>query len=156
MHVQSRCAIERYRARLSGPLLDRIDLQVFVGPVSLDELRSREPGESPRRRSASASIAARERQRARLAPWGVRCNAEMTPSVLRESCPLDAIASDKLADLVEERERITARSIDRLIKVARTIADLDRAGRASMSAASTRPRASATSIPRPQLDLRAP
>ena len=116
-------AIERYRLRLSGPLLDRIDLQVFVRPVPLRELRDTEPGE------ASAPIrarvaAARDRQLARLRPWRLRCNAEMPSAVLRATCRLDSLGERTLADLVERRRTFTARSIDRLIKVARTVADL--------------------------------
>jgi magnesium chelatase family protein len=116
-------AIERYTARLSGPLLDRIDLQVYVEPVSLADLRSPTPTE------ASASMrdrvtAARERQRARLAPWGLGCNAEMTTSVLRTCCKLDAASEAHLAELVESKRLVTARGVDRLIKTARTVADL--------------------------------
>ncbi len=115
--------LDRYRARLSGPLLDRIDLQVHVAPVSLEVLRRREPAES------SAAIrervlAARERQRARLARHGLRCNAEMTTRALRDACPLNADGERALAKLVGERSMLSARSIDRLLKVARTIADL--------------------------------
>jgi len=116
-------AIDRYRQRLSGPLLDRIDLQVFVRPVSVSELRTEAPGES----SAAIRervVAARDRQRRRLAPYGVRCNAEMPSAVLRATCRLDARSERTLADVVEKRSSYTARSIDRLLKVARTIADL--------------------------------
>jgi magnesium chelatase family protein len=115
--------LDRYRARLSGPLLDRIDLQVHVAPVELAVLRSRAAAES------SAAIrervlAARERQRRRLARHGLRCNAEMTARVLRDTCPLDGDGELALAELVGERSMLSARSIDRLLKVARTIADL--------------------------------
>jgi magnesium chelatase family protein len=116
-------AIDRYKQRLSGPLLDRIDLQVYVQPVALAELRSAQPGES----SAvirERVVAARERQRARLAPWGLHCNAEMTTAVLRATCPLDGAGERALAEIVEKRRSFTARSIDRLLKVARSIADL--------------------------------
>ena len=116
-------AIERYRLRLSGPLLDRIDLQVYVRPVPLRELRATEPGET----SAAIRervVAARDRQLARLRPWDLRCNAEMPSSVLRATCRLDGLGERTLADLVERRRSFTARSIDRLIKVARTVADL--------------------------------
>ena len=116
-------SIERYRMRLSGPLLDRIDIQIYVQPVPLADLRASKPGES----SAVVReriIAARDRQRVRLRPWGVRCNAEMTSSQLRATCRLDDLGERTLADLVERRRSFTARSIDRLIKVARTIADL--------------------------------
>jgi magnesium chelatase family protein len=116
-------AIERYRVRLSGPLLDRIDLQVYVRPVPLRELRSTEPGESSARIRERVA-AARDRQLARLRPWNLRCNAEMTSAVLRATCRLDGLGERTLVDLVERRRTFTARSIDRLIKVARTVADL--------------------------------
>jgi magnesium chelatase family protein len=116
-------AVDRYRVRLSGPLLDRIDLQIYVRPVKLEELRDSKPGE-PSAAIQSRVIAARERQVHRLRPWGVRCNAEMTTSVLRATCRLDDEGERMLASLVEARSTFTARSVDRLIKVARTIADL--------------------------------
>ncbi len=120
----SRHAIDRYRARMSGPLLDRIDLQVSVQPVKLVDLRSTEAAESSAK-MRDRVLAARDRQSARLARWGLRCNAEMTSSVLRAACRLDHESESRLADLVEHRRTLTARSIDRIIKVARTIADLD-------------------------------
>jgi magnesium chelatase family protein len=79
----SRALIDRYRARLSGPLLDRIDLQVTVGPVSLNELRCSDPGE-PSAAMRERVLAARERQHARLASSGLRCNAEMNGKLLRQ------------------------------------------------------------------------
>ena len=113
----------RYQQRLSGPLLDRIDLQTFVKPITLKQLRDNRPGE------ASATIrervvAARDRQRVRLAPFGIHCNAEMTTTILRATCRLDERTEAKLAELVDARKTFTARSIDRLLKVARTAADL--------------------------------
>src|SRR5207237_5157867 len=69
-------------------------------------------------------VAARDRQRHRLAAWGVRCNAEMTSAIQRATCKLDAAGERTLGELVEQRRSMSARSIDRLIKVARTIADL--------------------------------
>jgi magnesium chelatase family protein len=116
-------AIERYQQRLSGPLLDRIDLQVYVQPVPLRELRRAEPGESSGAIRARVT-AARDRQLARLAPWNLRCNAEMPSAVMRATCRLDSLGERTLAQLVEHRRSFTGRSIDRLIKVARTIADL--------------------------------
>jgi magnesium chelatase family protein len=115
---------ERYRMRLSGPLLDRIDLQVYVKPVALEQLRAYEPGE-PSAAIRERVIAARDRQLHRLRSWGsARCNAEMTSAVLRATCRLDGLGERTLAELVEKRRSFTARSIDRMIKVARTIADL--------------------------------
>ncbi|HEY1556551.1 MAG TPA: YifB family Mg chelatase-like AAA ATPase [Kofleriaceae bacterium] len=116
-------AIDRYGARLSGPLLDRIDLQVYVRPVPLAELRSTVAGESSAAMRERV-VAARDRQRARLERHGIHCNAEMSARVLRATCPLDAACERVLAELVEQRRTLTARGIDRLIRVARTIADL--------------------------------
>jgi magnesium chelatase family protein len=116
-------ALERYRQRMSGPLLDRIDLHVFVQPVALKQLRASSAGES----SAAIRervVAARERQLERLTPYGVHCNAEMTSSIMRATCRLDAAGERVLERLVEEKRSFTARSVDRLIKVARTCADL--------------------------------
>jgi magnesium chelatase family protein len=120
----SKSAIDRYQARLSGPLLDRIDLQVAVDPISLSELRDETPAESSAAMRARVS-AARERQRARLARWELACNAEMPSSVLRECCRLSGACERTLVHLVEERKSLSARSIDRILKVARTLADLD-------------------------------
>ncbi|HEY0190819.1 MAG TPA: YifB family Mg chelatase-like AAA ATPase [Kofleriaceae bacterium] len=116
-------ALDRYQQRMSGPLLDRIDLQVYVQPVSLRELRDAAPGE-PSAAIRARVVAARDRQRARLQPWNLHCNAEMTSAAMRATCPLDTAAERTLAELVEQRRTFTARSIDRLIKVARTVADL--------------------------------
>ncbi|MCB9564508.1 MAG: YifB family Mg chelatase-like AAA ATPase [Kofleriaceae bacterium] len=116
-------AIERYRGRLSGPLLDRIDLQVMVQPVELAELRAAAPAE-PSAAIRARVIEARARQQARLASFGVRCNAEMPPAVMRATCALDAAAEATLAELHARRQGMSARTVDRLIKVARTIADL--------------------------------
>src|SRR5882672_4731794 len=107
----------RYRLRLSGPLLDRIDLQVYVRPVPLRELRRPNPGESSAQIRARVA-AARDRQLARLRPWNLRCNAEMPVSVQRATCKLDSLGERTLAELVERRRTVTARSVDRLIKVA--------------------------------------
>jgi magnesium chelatase family protein len=116
-------AIERYRNRLSGPLIDRIDLQLYVPAVTLAELRTGAPGE-PSDRVRARVIEARDRQRQRLAPYGCRLNAEMSARALRETCALDAAGERTLARLVQVRSGLTGRGIDRIIRVARTIADL--------------------------------
>jgi magnesium chelatase family protein len=109
---------------MSGPLLDRIDLQVLVRPVPLGLLRDDAPSETSAQMRARV-VAARERQARRLAPFGIRCNAEMSSTVMRRTCRLDSTAEDKLFDLVYRDGTYTARSVDRLIKCARTVADLD-------------------------------
>ena len=116
-------SIERYQSKLSGPLLDRIDLQVFVQPVPLADLRRYEPAESSAAMRERV-VAARDRQRKRLAMWGLGCNAEMTTSILRATCKLDDIGERTLAELVVRHRSLSARAVDRIIKVARTIADL--------------------------------
>lgn len=120
-------AVSRYRARLSGPLLDRIDLQVYVKPVPLPELRNDQPGEhSAHMRDRVRE--ARARAEHRLAEWGIACNAEMTSQVLRATCKLSDECERTLAALVVERRSLSARAIDRMLKVARTLADLEGVG----------------------------
>ena len=103
-------------------MLDRIDLQVEVAALRGDEITSFEPGES------SASIrerveAAREIQRDRFRRTHIRCNAEMTTRHLRKWCELDPSGRDLLRHAID-RLGLSARGHDRILKVARTIADL--------------------------------
>ena len=114
--------IQRYRSRLSGPLLDRIDLHVEAPALTLDELRHAAPGES------SAAIrervqAARDLQTARFESTAVRHNAGMGPPQLRRHCKIDRAQGDLLQQAMEQL-RLSARAYDRILKVARTIADL--------------------------------
>jgi len=115
--------IHRYRTRLSGPLLDRIDIHIEVPAVKYRELVDRQEGES------SAAIAARvERsrtiQRERFSGTKVHSNAQMPPRFIRKFCELDA-AGNRMLELVTDRLGLSARSYTRILKVARTIADLD-------------------------------
>ncbi len=119
--------IDRYRARLSGPLLDRMDLQILVPSVPLEALRSATPSES------SAVIRervmmARARQLRRLQNHGCRTNAEMSPTAMRATCKLSSAAEAALARLHQVRRGMSARAVDRIIKVARTVADLTELG----------------------------
>jgi magnesium chelatase family protein len=114
--------IERYRGRVSGPLLDRIDLHVEVPAVSLKELRSSagESTETVARRVA----AARALQLDRFGPQvATPCNAAMGPEPLRRFCAVDG-AGRALLDAAFEKLGLSARALDRVLKVARTIADL--------------------------------
>jgi len=123
----SMSAVDRYRARLSGPLLDRIDLQVYVKPVPLPELRNEHPSEQSAHMRDRVREA-RARAEHRLAEWGIACNAEMTSQVLRATCKLSDECERTLAALVVERRSLSARAIDRMLKVARTLADLEGVG----------------------------
>jgi magnesium chelatase family protein len=114
--------VRRYRGRISGPLLDRIDLHVEVPAVPLRELEQTPYGE-PSAVVRERVVAARSRQDRRYAGTGARCNAELTPALLREHCELGRPALDLIAR-VAQRLHLSARGFDRVRKVARTIADL--------------------------------
>lgn len=117
-------AVARYMNKISGPLLDRIDLHVEIEPVAFDDMASTEPAES----SAAIRervIAARRIQEERFRnEKGIYCNAQMNSRLLRRYAWPDA---EGLARLKEQMERLnmSARAFDRILRVARTIADLD-------------------------------
>ncbi len=125
--------IERYRARLSGPVLDRIDLQVRVSDVSVEELRAREEGESSLAIRERVSEA-RARQAQRLEAYGFLVNAELDAVTARATCRLTADAESVLLRLATRRVGMTARAIDRVVRIARTIADLEGADEVRASA----------------------
>jgi magnesium chelatase family protein len=114
--------LQRYRTRLSGPLLDRIDLHVEVPRVAHRDLAD------PRDAEPSAAIrarveAARAIQGERLAPYGLHANARMQARHIRKFCPVDE-QGQKLLEMVTDRLGLSARSYARILKVARTISDL--------------------------------
>lgn len=118
-----RGAVHRYLAKVSGPLLDRLDLHVEVPAVNYDELSSSAEGES------SAVIkervnAARQLQRQRYSGTEIRCNARLTPALLKKYCVMDDAAS-RMLKIAFEKMGFSARAYDRVLKVSRTIADLD-------------------------------
>ena len=115
-------AVYRYRGRVSGPLLDRIDLHIEVPPLSLQEIKET-PGESTASVAARVS-AARQRQRFRFGqlaytPW----NAAMSPEQIESFCQLGR-PGQTLLDQAFEKLGLSARAVHRILKVARTIADL--------------------------------
>jgi len=122
---QCRCSpvqIQRYRSRLSGPLLDRIDIHVEAPALTIDELRTAAPGESSAVMRERIT-AAREIQKRRFAGTSLRCNAGMTSKILREVCALSA-EQGVILQRAMEKLGLSARAYDRILKVARTIADL--------------------------------
>jgi Mg chelatase-related protein len=117
--------IQRYVGRVSGPLLDRIDIHIDVPAVRFKELR----GEAAPESEGSAEIrervcSARERQRERFQHEGIFSNAQMTPRLIRKVCRIDA-ESEKLLESAMSRLGLSARAYDRILKVSRTIADLE-------------------------------
>ena len=117
-------AVQHYLNRISGPLLDRIDLQVEVAPVEFDDISSTAPAES----SAAIRervIRAREIQTRRYEGIkGVHCNAQMTTALMHQYAQPDAAGLEKLKDAMT-RFNMSARAYDRILRVARTIADLE-------------------------------
>ncbi len=122
---ECRCSppqIQRYRARISGPLLDRIDIHIEAPALSIAELRNNQPGET------SAAIrerveAARQIQLSRFHGSRVTANARMPASQLKKFCAIHSSLGDLLQQAMEQLS-LSARAYDRILKVARTIADL--------------------------------
>lgn len=114
--------IRRYLDRVSGPLLDRIDIQIEVDSVPVKEISESKPAES------SASVRervrkARELQQARYAADGIYCNAALTSRMLKKYCPLTEDAT-RILHAAVDRMGMSMRAYGRVLKVARTIADL--------------------------------
>lgn len=125
-----RCSVAKvslYLARISGPLLDRMDLHVEVPPVDYDQLSAPEP-EEPSAQVRRRVEAARAIQTQRYRGSGIHSNAALTPALLRECCQLEENARELLRGAYE-RMGLSGRSHDRLLKVSRTIADLEGADR---------------------------
>ncbi len=119
----SAAAVHRYMAHISGPLMDRIDMHIEVVPVSIAEMSNTERGES----SAEVRkrvVAAREIQQRRFEGLDIHCNAMMNSAMLRKFAPLDRDSATML-EMAMTKLNLSARAYDRIIKVARTIADLD-------------------------------
>ena len=114
--------VARYRAKISGPLLDRIDLQIEAPALSVAELRHGKNGESSAILRQRIS-AARQRQAQRLQGTTLHCNAQLSGATLRASCQLTTAQGDLLQEAIE-RLALSARAYDRILRVARTIADL--------------------------------
>jgi magnesium chelatase family protein len=115
--------IQNYLGRISGPLLDRIDLHIEVPPVKFREMANAQPGESSAQ-IRERVVAARKTQHARFAAKPkVTCNARMGARELKACCELDTATRDLLNQAMTEYN-LSARAYDRILKVARTIADL--------------------------------
>ncbi len=127
-HSSGRCrcsesSVRKYHSKLSGPLLDRIDIIVEVPALEFDELLIKKPAEKSEDIRNRVN-AARKRQRSRFTDAGFDCNARMEQKQLREFCELSE-ECEQLMKMAFDRMGLTARSYDRILRVARTIADLD-------------------------------
>ena len=127
-HPSSRCTcsesqVESYMRRISGPLLDRIDMHIEVPSVDYEAMRRKDTPECSRDIQRRVN-AARAVQQARYAGTEVSCNAYMTPPMIGKYCVLDE-KCEKIMHSAFDRLGLTGRSHDRILRVARTIADLD-------------------------------
>ena len=127
-HPLGRCTctesqVRKYAERISGPMLDRMDIHVNVPSVEYEAMRRREQAEESAAIRARVN-AAREIQKKRFESTDVLCNAQMEPAMVGKYCKLDE-AGEKLLKGAFDRLGLTARSHDRLLRVARTIADLE-------------------------------
>ena len=117
--------VQNYLGKISGPLLDRIDLQIEIVPVPFEEISSTAPGE-PSVAIRERVIEARKIQEERFKnEEGIYCNAQMTPKLITKYAVLDEVSLAMLKTAMN-RFNLSARAYDRILKVARTIADLDK------------------------------
>lgn len=128
-HPEKECmcapgVVQKYLSKVSGPLLDRIDLHVEVTPVNFDELSSQRKSENSdviRERVVNARQIQEDRFKEFL---HINCNAQMSPQMVREICVIDEVGQSLLKNAMEKLG-LSARAYDRILKVARTIADLE-------------------------------
>ena len=135
-HPRTECTcspstVTRYQRRVSGPLLDRIDVFVEVPPVEYEKLVDEEPAEDSLRFRQRVEQS-REIQRNRFKDYGFLCNSEMGPAEVWKFCPLDDTAKG-LLQAATQRLNLSARAFHRILKVSRTIADLEGAKEISVA-----------------------
>lgn len=117
-------AIKKYWKKISGPLLDRIDIQISVPPVEYSDLERQDIRGKSSAQMALEVSKARQIQQNRYKNDGINCNGQLTPSLIRKYCVLDGEASE-LLEMAFDRLSLSARGYDKILKIARTIADLD-------------------------------
>jgi magnesium chelatase family protein len=115
--------IQRYRSKISGPLMDRIDIHIEVPAVKYRDLASRDSGE-PSREIKRRVDAARKTQLNRFKGMKIYCNAQMSNRHIKKHCQIDE-DSQKLLEMAIDKFGLNARAYTRILKVARTIADLE-------------------------------
>jgi magnesium chelatase family protein len=128
-HPEKECVcgpgvVQRYLNKISGPLLDRIDLHVEVTPVSFDELTNDVPTEGSREIRKRVEETRKLQQERYGERAGIHCNAQMNQNELKKYCAIDAVGTNILK-VAMDRMGLSARAYDRILKVARTIADIE-------------------------------
>jgi len=118
----SNMVVTKYQKRISGPLLDRIDIHIEVPRVEYEKLSSDRLGEASEVVQKRVEVA-RQRQRARFAADGLTCNADMRPAEVRKFCTLDETGKSLMQSAMNQLQ-LSARAYHRVLKLARTIADL--------------------------------
>lgn len=116
--------INRYLSRISGPLLDRIDMQIDVGRLTADELINTQAEEEPSAKIRERVVAARKIQAKRYKHESILTNAELSAKLVKKYCKLDK-ASEEILRVAVVKYQLSGRRYDRILKLARTIADLD-------------------------------
>ncbi len=116
--------ISRYLSRLSGPLLDRIDLQIEVPRLTSEELLNCHTKEESSEQIRKRVIAARQIQKERYKADGILTNSELTPNLVKKYCQIDK-AAEEIFRVAIVKYQLSGRKYDRILKLARTIADLD-------------------------------
>ena len=114
--------VERYLSRISGPLLDRIDIHIEVPPVPFRELADAADGTSSDKMREQV-VQARQHQARRFSSMQTRVNGKMKPPEIRKFCKLEADAEEMLRAAMEEMG-LSARAHDKILRISRTIADL--------------------------------
>ncbi len=122
--VCSEFQIQRYRSKISGPLLDRIDIQIEVPRLKTEELLNKNFKSECSADIRKRVVKAREIQLKRYKNLGIYTNSELTPKLIKEFCKLDE-TSENLLMVAGRKFNISGRGYDRILKLARTIADLD-------------------------------
>ncbi len=116
--------INRYRSRLSGPLLDRIDIQIKVQRLNDDELLNNQNNSETSETIRKRVVKARQIQKERYKQDGILTNSELTPKLIKKYCKIDDKTKQFLKNAINQFE-LSARAYDRLLKISRTIADLE-------------------------------
>jgi magnesium chelatase family protein len=122
-NTSSAMEMQRYMNKLSGPLLDRIDIHIEVQKVEFEQLTEKRKGENSQS-IRKRVLAARQKQTERYAENDIHYNAQMGPKEIEKYCELDEV-SKNLIKIAMEKLGLSARAYDRILKVSRTIADLE-------------------------------